>query len=112
MSETTTPTVTFDWVISAIEARVKEDSLDNVIKTIHWRYVATSSDGFTADIFGAQGFESPDPAAFIPYANLTKAQMIAWLEEKINVTELQTSLVNTINNMRTPQIVTLIPNFA
>lgn len=111
MSETTTLTIDYEWTIIAVDAQVKDGELENIIKTIHWRYTATSSDGLTDFVYGAVGFEPPDPTAFIPYTDLTKEQIVSWLESAVDITAQQKILADSISSKRAPQFVTLTPNF-
>ena len=36
--------INYKWVINALDAKIKEDSKDNVIYNIHWGYYADQSD--------------------------------------------------------------------
>lgn len=97
---------TYNWIISALECKVSEDGLTNVVSTIHWRYNATNEDGITADTYGAQPVGSPDPANFTPYENITKEQVVGWLEASLDVPALQLQLDEQINLIVNPIDVT------
>ena len=97
---------TYNWIISALECKVSEDGLTNVVSTIHWRYNATNENGITVDTYGAQGVGSPDPADFTPYENITKDQVIGWLEALLDVPALQLQLDKQINLIVNPIDVT------
>ena len=97
---------TYNWIISALECKVSEDGLTNVVSTIHWRYNATNEDGITVDTYGAQPVGSPDPADFTPYENITKDQVVGWLEASLDVPALQLQLDEQINLIVNPVDVT------
>lgn len=104
---------TYNWIISALECKVNgDDNLKNVVYTVHWRYNATNENEIIVDTYGAQPLSSPDPAAFTPYENITKEQVVGWLEASIDVSALQAGLDEQINLIVNPVDVTLPPPFA
>lgn len=103
---------TYNWIISALECKVNgEDDLKNVVYTVHWRYNATNENEITVDTYGAQIVGSPDPAVFTPYADITKAQVVAWLEILIDVPAMNEALDARILLIENPVDVTLPPPF-
>lgn len=67
------------WVISQLECYPQQNIHSNVVFTIHWRRQATDGT-HTADIYGSQSVTLEPDAPFTPYADLTEAQVIGWLE--------------------------------
>ena len=100
----------FDWIISAMECKVKEDNLSDVVILVHWRYNATSEEYF-ADTYGATSVPMPTGEDFTPYAELTKEQVVSWLENTLDVEEMQINLNNQIDLLINPINVTLQPPF-
>ena len=84
--------ITYDWIISALECKVKEGDMTDVVYTVHWRYNATDENGITAGVYGAQAVGSPDPADFTPYDQITKDQVVGWLEAAMDVPAMQLQL--------------------
>jgi hypothetical protein len=71
---------TFNWTISAAERELSLDGLENVIKTIHWRYKGTDENGVTAETYGATSIGNPNPENFTPWKEVSDPVAIQWLE--------------------------------
>lgn len=103
-------TTVFQWVISQLNCAVESEGLPDVINMIHWRYNATQVDGdktYFADTYGASSVAQPNPQNFIPYADVTEAEVIGWLEEILPVDAMQASLEANIALQINPVEVTL-----
>jgi hypothetical protein len=100
----------FDWIISAMECKVKEDNLSDVVILVHWRYNA-ASDEYFADTYGATSVPLPTGEDFTPYAELTKEQVVSWLENTLDVEAMQLQLEANIELQINPINVTLPPPF-
>jgi hypothetical protein len=72
--------ITYNWTISAVECKVKENNLEKVIQTIHWRYNGTNEDGVSHEMYGAEVLPEPDPNSFLDFNNVTESVAIEWLE--------------------------------
>lgn len=70
---------TYTWVISQLECYPQHEGHNDVVFTVHWRRQATDGTHF-ADVYGSQSVTLNPDAPFTPYANLTEAQVIGWLE--------------------------------
>ena len=101
----------YNWIISALDCKVKEDDMTDVVYTVHWRYNATNENGITAEVYGAQDISSPNPEDFTPYDQITKEQVIGWLESSMDVAEMNKNLDEQINLIVNPVSVTLPPPF-
>ena len=110
----------YAWTISAMDCKVQEGTLINVVQTIHWRYKATeivpgisgSADTtYVVEIYGAAPLSEPTPETFTDYNSLTETQVIGWLEGTLNMEEIQTKLTDEINLQINPVNVTLPPPF-
>lgn len=103
-------TTLFSWTISELNCAVESEGLPDVINVIHWRYNATQVDGdktYFADTYGASSVSQPNPQNFIPYADVTEAEVIGWLEEILPVDAMQLALENNIALQINPVEVTL-----
>jgi len=98
---------TYKWVISGLQAKIQEGELSNVIESVHWRYQAEDADGNISDVYGSVGLESPNPESFVPHEELTKADVEAWLEAKLDVESLQQGLDAQLDKIANPTHVTL-----
>jgi outer membrane biosynthesis protein TonB len=105
--------INYVWTISALDCAVALDGLSNVVKTIHWRYRGTNENGTTAEVYGAQPVEEPNPESFIQYDDLTLEIVSAWLEETIDLESMQASIISQIDELENPKQVTLpLPTLA
>tara|TARA_R110002126_G_scaffold206804_1_gene353907 strand:+ start:435 stop:809 length:375 start_codon:yes stop_codon:yes gene_type:complete len=103
-------TTNFLWVISQLNCAVESDGLPNVINVIHYRYQATQVDGektWFAETYGATSVGQPNPQNFVPYEDVTEAEVIGWLEEILPVEAMQLALENNIALQINPVEVTL-----
>ena len=99
---------TFEWTISALNSRIKEtiegQELHDVVNVVHWRYKGTRTVDdipYEKETYGSLGVET-DPNDFILYENLTKDDVIGWLEEGLDVTEMQENLNKGIDLLINP----------
>jgi hypothetical protein len=69
----------YSWQIAQLECYPEHEGHTDVVFTCHWRRQATDGT-HTADIYGSQAVTLDPDAPFTPYANLTEAQVIGWLE--------------------------------
>lgn len=103
-------TTLFSWVISQLNCAVESEGLPDVINQIHYRYNATQEhDGkiYFADTYSVVSVAQPNPQNFIPYADVTEAEVIGWLEEILPVEAMQLALENNIALQINPVEVTL-----
>jgi hypothetical protein len=94
---------TYHWKIVQLDAKIKENDLDNVIYTVHYRFYAEddSDPKIVRDIIGCIGVEY-DPDNFIPYEDLTKEDVVGWLEADLNVEGMKQNLDQEINLIKNP----------
>jgi hypothetical protein len=71
-----------DWSISALDCRVQEDGLSDVVYQCHWRVSKTEVDGdktYSASVYSTCSVPGPNPASFTPYDQLTQAEVLNWI---------------------------------
>ena len=103
---------TFQWVISQLDSKINLDGMQDVISCIHWRYQATEiieDKTYSIDTYGATSIEQPNPQSFVPYADITEAQVIGWLEAVLPITDMQANLNAQIELLKNPTDIVL-PN--
>ena len=98
--------INYTWTIAALEYATEENSLNKVVKTVHWRYKGTDeTSGISYELFGAQAMDAPNTAVYIPYDELTEATVVSWLEKKLDVSSFQASIATEIEKIKNPPIV-------
>lgn len=89
---------TYNWTI----ANCEHDIATGGINVVHWR--CTAEDGeFTASAYGTVGL-TPDPAApdFVPYADVTEANALAWVWGSLDKDEAEAALAAQIEAKKNP----------
>ena len=94
---------TFTTTITAMYTLPQVEGETDVVVTAMWQ--VTGVDGeYTANIGGSSQFTlSPDDTGFTPYADLTQAQVIAWIPES-QITSAQQCVQGQIDSMITPPV--------
>ena len=104
---------TYNWIISSLDAKIQDGDLQNVIYNVHWRLYA--SDGeiepTTSTRIGVLNVKYKEGEPFIPYSDLTKDNVIGWLESGIDVDELKKALDKDIELKKNPVDETLYPDW-
>lgn len=79
--------ITHSWTITKVD-KVESGDLTDVIQTVHW--LAEVTDGVhVAHEFGTLELTAPDPDRFIQFNQLTKQDMVDWLESELDVTAIR-----------------------
>lgn len=104
----------FNWIISAMDCKVSDGTMTNVVHKVHWRYNATEKKGeksYFAEMYGACTVGEPTPEDFTDYNSLTKQQVVSWLEATLDVKSMQENLTKQIDLQINPIDETLAPPF-
>jgi hypothetical protein len=102
---------TYTWTIVALDCKINENNLQDVVYNVNWRYTASNEDGVSAVNFGALLVPPPSQEDFTPYEDLTKDQVVGWLDAGLNVPAMTADLDNQINLIVNPVDITLPPPF-
>lgn len=111
-------TINYAWVISSMESRLVEGSLTDVVINVNWRRTAQTDDSdpenpttvYYADVYGQLALNNPDPATFVPYADLTQSYVeTTWLDKMTDPSpaEMDTQLAANIELQKNPTEETL-----
>ena len=110
---------TYTWDFPTLDTAPSEDSLTDVIKTIHWRITAvsdseTDADGnaISASAYGTAGAGEVDPDNFVAFDSVTKDWCKAKVLESLGQTEaeVQATLDSKIDSLANPPIVSKTPS--
>ena len=97
-------TTTTTWNIAQLERH----AVDGIVYTAH--YTVDANDGtYSAGAYGSIGLEQPDPNNIIPYANLTPEIVIGWVQDRLNVEEIEDSLQAQLDEKNSPTTATGLP---
>ena len=104
---------TYDWKITQMEAKIKDGELENVIFRIWWELVASDGEvkptyALTMDQLLVE-YKEGDP--FIPYSDLTKEDVVGWIEASLDVDAIKSKLDQEIYNKKNPVNEYLKPNW-
>jgi hypothetical protein len=90
-------TTTTTWNIAQLERH----TADGIVTTAH--YTVDANDGaYSAGAYGSIGLEQPDPSNVIPYASLTPEIVIGWVQDKLNVEEIEAALQAQLDKKHAP----------
>jgi hypothetical protein len=93
---------TFTTTITAMYTLPQVDGQTDVVVNAQWQ-VTGVQDTYTADIGGNSQFSIEQGAGFTPYAQLTQAQVIAWIPAD-QITSAQQCVQGQIDSMVTPPV--------
>ena len=97
-------TTTTTWNIAQLERH----TADGIVYTAH--YTVDANDGtYSAGAYGSLALEQPDPDDIIPYADLTPEIVIGWVQDKLNVAEIEAALQAQLDEKRAPSKATGMP---
>ena len=96
---------TYNWTIANLEHNVA----DGGVIVAHWRVSAEDGE-YTASAYGTAGF-TPDPTAegFVPYDDLTEADVLAWVWGSVDKAEMEANLASQIEAAKAPATASGLP---
>lgn len=102
-----TMAATITWDIATLERQLS----DGMVTTVHYT-VSAEDQGKTSGAYGSLGLDPADPNNFIAYNDLTKAEVIGWVKDKLGteqVANIETGLENQIQQELNPTSSTGVP---
>ena len=104
---------TYSWRINALDAKIHENDLDNVIYTIHWSFIGQddSEEPVSVSSIGTLGVQYNPENPFISYNDLTKEDVVGWLESGLDVDSMKENLDKQIELKKNPVDETLRPDW-
>lgn len=86
-----------------------ESNTDGGVTVAHWQVSKTSGD-YTASSYGTVGF-TPDAEAegYVAYADLTEADVIAWVQAELDTEALEASLDADLAEQASPSVTVGVP---
>ena len=100
--------VTYTWNVVQMDCYPELDGETDVVFTVHWT-LAGEEAGFSGGVYGSVGVTLDAGATFTPYADLTEAQVIGWVQDALGedqVTAYEDNVAQQINDQVVPPVVT------
>lgn len=101
-------TITYTWSVVQMDAYPEADGEKDVVFTVHWTLNGT--DGvYNGGVYGSTGVTVNPAEPFTPYADLTQAQVIGWVEEALGAEQVaayEEIIAQQIENQVNPPVVT------
>lgn len=100
----------FTWTFPQFIVDPMSDGLTNVVTAINW--VCTGTNGtYTSSASGTAYLGSPNPAEFVPYADITQEMAYAWVSQCISMPGVESGIAAQISQLSQPVIQSQAPPF-
>lgn len=86
--------------------QLNREASTGIITTVHWSASKTSG-GFTASSYGSAGLTAGD--SIIPFADVTEANVLAWLGSVLDLAEMEASLDTQLAALAAPAVLNGMP---
>ena len=107
------------WDVVSLDATKTVGSLSDVVTTVHWTASDSETVGsgdsavvHTGSSYGSIGLAEADASSFTAYADITKANAIAWAKAALGsdeVTSIETQIAAQITESKTPTTTSGVP---
>jgi hypothetical protein len=104
--------VTNTWGVVQLDCYPEYDNHTDVVFTVHWNLTGTEVDSgttYTGYVYGSVGVTLDEGATFTPYADLTEAQVVGWVQNALGaeqVTAYEGNVAQQIADQINPPVVT------
>lgn len=92
------------WIICDWDVKVNENNLNDVVVVLHYRRQLTDEE-VTVETYSTLTLSAPDPENFTPIDQITRAQLIEWLESSLDVEAIDASLETQLQEKLNPSII-------
>ena len=100
--------ITNTWSVVQMDAYPEYEGEPDVVFTVHWRLDGTDGT-YAGSVYGSQGVTLDEGTSFTPYADLTEAQVIGWVQSAMGAEQVATYEANVaqqIEDQIDPPVVT------
>jgi hypothetical protein len=94
----------FNWNVVQTDYKTS----DKFIVTVHYTVNAVDGD-YTASTYGTVGYTEQQGKQYIPYAQLTKAEVVGWVQESLGKDTVEEGLAAQIEAQKNPVQETGLP---
>lgn len=98
---------TYSWIIERLDCYPERDGHADVVFTAHWRLNAQDGE-YGASGYGTVGLTYDPAAPFTPYAQLTQAQVVGWVQAALGaeqIAQMEAALAQAIAAQINPPVV-------
>ena len=81
---------------------------DGFVVTVHYTVNAVDGD-YTASTYGTVGYTEQPDEQYTPYADLTEAQVVGWVQESLGKNSVEASLAEQIALQKNPVVESGVP---
>ena len=108
--------ITYNWNCKTVDAYLEKDNEADVVYNVHWRVTGISDEidfqGFpySASSIGTQMLDVSEITNFIPFDQVTNAEVVAWTQEAMGVelvTAIEAGIASQIESLIHPTTITL-----
>ena len=100
--------ITNTWSVVQMDAYPEFDGETDVVFTVHWTLNGTDGT-YAGSVYGSVGVTLDEGATFTPYASLTQAQVVGWVQDALGeeqVASYEANVAQQIENQINPPVVT------
>ncbi len=100
--------ITNTWSVVQMDAYPEYEGNTDVVFVVHWTLSGTDGE-HTGGVYGSAGLTLDPEAIYVPYADLTEAQVIGWVKEALGeeaVTGYEANVAQQIADQINPPVVT------
>jgi hypothetical protein len=87
----------FNWQV----VQTNYNTIDKFITTVHYTVSAVDGD-YTASTYGTVGYTEDPSKQYIPYADLTQAEVIGWVQDSLGKDTVEAGLDAQIEAQKNP----------
>jgi len=99
--------ITNTWAVVQMDCYPELDGDTDVVFTVHWTLNGTDGT-YAGSVYGSVGVSLDEGATFTPYADLTQAQVIGWVQDALGeeqVDAYEANVAEQIANQINPPVV-------
>jgi hypothetical protein len=100
--------ITNTWSVQQLNAYPELDGQTDVVFSVHWQLNGTDGT-YNGSVYGSVGVTLDPDAPFVPYASLTQAQVIGWVQDALGeeqVASYEANVAQQIADQQDPPVVT------
>jgi hypothetical protein len=102
--------IIYEWSINQLLAKPVEAGLMNVVQIVHWTLRGVGDNNVEAVQSGSCSLPAPDPAAFVPFDDLTASRVGEFVEQAMGlntVAALKRGIAQQIEDKVNPPLVSM-----